>query len=112
MSWFCEADLPDVGGDTTPQAQVNRRLLFGSELEHGQNLSPELTPKDIAKALPMSAVRKRIERLMKPKADGTYKVPEELVQEWKRGDQTKILDEFRASGLDKDRPTLAGHSLL
>lgn len=68
--------------------------------------------KDIAKALPMSAVRKRIERLMKPKADGTYKVPEELVQEWKRGDQTKILDEFRASGLDKDRPTLAGHSLL
>ena len=39
---------------------------------------------------------------MVPKADGTFKVPKELVEEWSKGDQNKLLEEFRQAGLDKD----------
>ena len=106
---FCEADPKDIGGDRTPQAPVNRRLSFESESEFGQRHAPELTPDEFAKALPMSVIRKRVDRLMKPKADGTYKVPRELVEEWKQGDQLKILQEFQEAGLDKDRPTSEVH---
>ena len=109
--WFCEADPQDIGGDKTPQAQVKRRLSAEFDKELDQELHPEVTPEEFAKALPMSVVRKRIDRLMKPKADGTYKVPVELVEEWKKGDQMNILREFREAGLDKDRPTSAGHKM-
>jgi hypothetical protein len=109
--WFCEADPHDIDGDKTPQAQGTRRCLsFEAEKELDQK-PPEVTPEEFAKALPMSVVRKRIDRLMKPKADGTYKVPLELVEEWKKGDQMNILREFREAGLDKDRPTSAGHKM-
>jgi hypothetical protein len=39
---------------------------------------------------------------MKPKCDGSFKVPKELVNEWNNGDQTKMLQEFQQAGLDKD----------
>ena len=39
---------------------------------------------------------------MKAKEDGTLKVPEELVKEWRHGNQQKLLDDFKEAGLDKD----------
>ena len=56
----------------------------------------------LVKSLSFSSMKKRVDRLMTPKADGTFKVPKELVQEWKQGDQTKLVDEFQRAGLDKD----------
>ena len=52
--------------------------------------------------LSQQALRKRVERLMKAKEDGTLKVPEELVKEWRHGNQQKLLDDFKEAGLDKD----------
>ena len=86
-------------------------VAFLLKLRRSSTRPPEVTPEEFTKALPMSVVRKRIDRLMKPKADGTYKVPLELVEEWKKGDQMNILREFREAGLDKDRPTSAGHKM-
>ena len=53
-------------------------------------------------AISKQALRKRVERLMKPRADGTYAVPTELVSEWKKGNQNNILEEFKKAGLDKE----------
>lgn len=49
------------------------------------------------------ALKKRVERLMKPRQDGSFVVPEELVREWNgKTNQDLILKEFKESGLDKD----------
>ena len=55
-----------------------------------------------AQGVSLSAVKKRIGRLMTPRADGKFKVPQELVDEWHKGDQDKIAAEFAQAGLDKD----------
>ena len=39
---------------------------------------------------------------MKAKEDGTLKVPEEIVKEWRNGNQQKLLEDFKEAGLDKD----------
>lgn len=39
---------------------------------------------------------------MKPRADGTYVVPTELVSEWKKGNQNHLLEDFKKAGLDKE----------
>ncbi len=61
-----------------------------------------MTPAMVVKTLSQSNMKKRVERLMTPKADGTFKVPKELVSEWKSGDQQKLIREFQSCGLDKD----------
>ena len=62
-----------------------------------------MAPRDMVKALSSQTIKKRVDRLMTPKADGTFKVPKELVDEWKRGNQASLVDEFQRAGLDKDR---------
>ena len=57
---------------------------------------------DVLSTLNTAAIKKRIDRLMTPKADGTYKVPAELVNEWQSGDQTRLINEFKTAGLDKE----------
>lgn len=55
------------------------------------------------------ALKKRVERFMKPRQDGSFVVPEELVREWNgKTNQDLILKEFQESGLDKDH----GNALL
>ena len=39
---------------------------------------------------------------MSRKADGSFKVPSELVDAWASGDQDALVTEFIDSGLDKD----------
>lgn len=39
---------------------------------------------------------------MKPRADGTYLVPEEIIKAWKDGNQDMIVEDFKSAGLDKD----------
>ena len=56
----------------------------------------------VTKTLSQQALRKRVERLMKAKEDGTLKVPEEFVKEWHSGNQHKLLEDFKEAGLDKD----------
>ena len=46
--------------------------------------------------------RKRVSRLMQRKADGSFKVPEDLVKAWKDGDQDRMVEEFLNAGMDKD----------
>jgi len=56
----------------------------------------------VTQLLSQQALRKRVERLMKAKEDGTLKVPEEIVKEWRNGNQQKLLEDFKEAGLDKD----------
>ena len=50
-----------------------------------------------------SVVKKRLARLCEPRADGTFKVPKELVDQWKNLETREALvDEFVASDADKD----------
>ena len=39
---------------------------------------------------------------MSRKADGSFKVPSELVDAWASGDQDALVTEFIDAGLDKD----------
>ncbi|CAK8990009.1 unnamed protein product [Durusdinium trenchii] len=39
---------------------------------------------------------------MKPRADGTYLVPEEIIKAWKDGNQDMIVEDFKSAGLDKE----------
>lgn len=56
----------------------------------------------LAQGLSVSAMKKRIGRLMTPRADGKLKVPQEMVDEWHKGNQDKLAAEFAQAGLDKD----------
>ena len=83
-----------------PAAEVATAVVGGSG---GPTIAPLVA--NISK----QALRKRVERLMKPRHDGSYAVPEELVSEWKTAaNQELILKEFQASGLDKDHENLEG----
>ena len=45
---------------------------------------------------------------MQRKADGTFKVPQELADAWAKGDQDSMVTEFIDAGLDKDTLFLGG----
>lgn len=86
---------------------VNRCLSF-SKAAHpepgvaGDGGGSMLVDGSLVKSLSFSNMKKRVDRLMTPKADGKFKVPQELVHEWKHGDQKKLVEEFHRAGLDKD----------
>ena len=48
------------------------------------------------------ALKKRVERFMKPRQDGSFVVPEELVREWNgKTNQDLILKELKNRGLTR-----------
>lgn len=104
--WVSEA-LSDPYGDG--ERPLNRCLSFSAaDAPEAAGAAQDVVPvgkgaKAMVAALSEEAVRKRIERLMKPKVDGTYKVPEELRKAWHSGDQKQLIEEFKSAGLDKDR---------
>lgn len=49
-----------------------------------------------------SALKKRIERLVKPRSNGKSLVPKELAEQWQNGDQAKLLEEFKKAAYNKD----------
>ena len=59
-------------------------------------------PKSVIESLSVSAMKKRISRLMTPKSDGSYKVPKELVDQWKAGEHDRIVQDFVDAGFDKE----------
>ena len=74
--------------DDTPQ--VSRKLSFSaaaSPVSRGVSVMP--IP-DLVNSLSKSAIKKRVERLMTPKQDGSHKVPAELIAEWRSGDQKPV----------------------
>ena len=85
-----------------PSPAVTRKLSFESSSCETPAKLHDGQVKDLVATVSESATRKRIERLMQPKADGSFKIPEELVQEWRSGDQARLLQEFKHAGLDKD----------
>ena len=91
-----------------PSAALPRKLSFESGPSEMPAMLHDGLVKDLVATVSESATKKRIERLMQPKADGSFKVPEELVQEWRTGDQARLLQEFKHAGLDKD-PIHAKH---
>ncbi len=90
-----------IPGDERP---VNRCLSFSTPNEPAPKQAESISGRigTLIEAVSDEAVRKRVERLMKPKADGKFKVPEELIKEWRSGDQKRLLEEFKSAGLDKD----------
>ena len=92
---------------------VSRRISFASvaPTDLDSQASPEnpnlglatrLLPEEVVSLVSKSAAKKRIERLMTPKADGSFKVPEEVINEWRSGDQDRLIEEFNKAGLDKE----------
>ena len=85
---------------------VIRQLSFKglTDTKDAQASHPEdtLSATKVTQALSLSNVKKRVERLFKPNADGTFKVPKELLEEWKSGDKQKLIREFQSCGLDKE----------
>ena len=77
---------------------------------NGQALKQGLASE--AEDLNRKAVKKRLARMFAPRVDGTYLVPEELVQQYKDLSLREgLVDDFIASGLSKDCPG-EHHSLL
>ena len=65
----------------------------------------EDAPASVLTELSVAAVKKRINRLMTPKADGSFKVPKEIRDDWLSNSgqtQDKMIREFKRSGGDKD----------
>ena len=93
---------------------VARRISFVSaaptdlDSQGASPASPDLglptpvPPEDLVSLVSKSAAKKRIERLMQPKSDGSFKVPEEVIKEWRSGDQDRLVAEFSKAGLDKE----------
>lgn len=104
----------EVDGNGTPSGSLPHACVPAS------SVTPQILPRTLSYAnvastpadpagpqsqtdISTQALRKRVERLMKPKARGGLKVPPELIKEWETGDQNKLLDDFKKAGLDKDR---------
>ena len=82
---------------STPEAQIGRKLSFSGLTTP----SPAKGP-DVGVSVSDSALKKRVERMMKPRCDGSYIVPKELVEQWQKGDHTQIMADFKNCQLDKD----------
>ena len=91
---------------TPNTADVRQSLTFD-----GATPTPPSKPMDandhgfgglLAGVMTKTAMRKRIDRLMKPRANGKLLVPQELADQWQNGDQNKLLEEFQKANFDKD----------
>ena len=112
LLYYCLCSQPlkadPYGGSSAPIATpppLNRALSFQSSPRSAPSVAEtggNETPVSLSTCLSMSNLRKRVGRMMKPKCDGNFKVPKELVHEWNHGDQQKMLQEFQQAGLDKD----------
>lgn len=95
----------------TPTPLVARSLSFTSPGSGpgspGSGSAGSMPDGSFAQGVSLYAVKKRIARLMTPKADGKLKVPQEMVDEWNKGDQDKLAAEFSQAGLDKDFSTFS-----
>ena len=102
--------LYDGRGGPIPTSQVNRQLSFSQCSEASTPRAAAVGAASTAchyinklnQHISKEAMRKRVERMMKPKEDGSLKVPDEIVKEWRNGDQQKLLDDFLQAGFDKD----------
>ena len=59
----------------------------------------------IGAAITRDQMMKRLHRVFAPRADGTFIVPSELLEQWKdtrNGGREKVIEEFKSSGFDKD----------
>ena len=92
--------LEDAGVQE-PDADAQSPLLARQLSFASSKPTPEVVPCVVA-SLSQANARKRVARLMQRKANGTYKVLEDLVKAWKDGDQDRLVSEFLDAGLDKD----------
>ncbi len=96
--------VPDELAADMVTPPVSRKLSFASAPPTPVASECSMMPiPDLVSSLSKTAIKKRIERLMIPKQDGSHKVPAELIAEWRSGDQNRLIDEFQKAGLDKDR---------
>jgi hypothetical protein len=88
--------------------QVARQLSFASGSLEGppepETKDMDIPPvRDLVAQVSVAATKKRVARLMTPKQDGTFKVPEELVKAWNSGEQDRLIREFVDCGMVKER---------
>ena len=97
----------DFGNDFQTPSPVARQLSFASGSLERQPPEPEtmgIPPvRDLVAQVSVAATKKRVARLMTPKQDGTFKVPEELVKAWNSGEQDRLIREFVDCGMVKER---------
>ena len=105
-----EADACDLG-------QVLRAHLSPSIPEPNQKTGESQSPASAPVATPCRAAEpankeisrdvmmKRLSRCFAPRANGTYLVPDELLELWRdvdNGGRDKVIEEFKACGFDKE----------
>ena len=90
-----ESVLPGPGpAEIVPQAAARVKKEPANIPHHVTAVMEEITE---------AAMMSRLNRLFKQRSNGTYKVPEEIVQKWKTSDgKDEIIREFRKQGYDKD----------
>lgn len=104
MSTAPVLETPRVARQLSFASSVARTDLDSEATPPNPNLglATPLPPEEVVSLVSKSAAKKRIERLMQPKADGKFKVPEEVINEWRTGDQDRLIAEFGKAGLDKE----------
>ena len=90
------------GGDSTVETGSSMEPL-GSQQPHRVE-APNLATPPREESLARSVVLKRLGRLFKQKADGTYNVSDELVGMWRtEPGRAQILQEYGKTGYNKDQ---------
>lgn len=91
---------------TTPPATQPDSELPGSEEEEDSESEPPLVVVAPPKLLDGKKFQERLRRIFAPRMDGTYKVPEELVRDWKSKSKSRrepIEAMFEKVGCNPDR---------
>ena len=103
-------ELPTIPADLATPPPVGRTLSFHNgqgalevcKKPEEQKASTTVSTAAMIEEVSSSALKKRIARLMTPKSDGSFKVPKELVEAWKTGDQERLTQEFVDAGYNKE----------
>ena len=96
------------GGDSTVESGCSVEPL-GSPQPHRVE-APSLATPPCEESLARSVVLKRLGRLFKQKADGTYNVSDELVGMWRTDSgRAQILQEYEKTGYNKDQYNTCTH---
>lgn len=99
-------------GETGEEKPAGAETTKGSEVgEGGKNVPPNpdehveapCSERPPPKQLSASAIDKRLRRLMTPRASGTFKVPQEVVDQWRDvATREKVMSMFEKCGYDPD----------
>ena len=90
---------PTTCSSSDDNKSLARRLSFSSVTTAGREA---VEPQNVLEEVSLVNIKKRIHRLMQPRANGSLKIPKEIRDEWLQTDnQDKMVRDYVAAGHDK-----------